>query len=82
MLIYTIWHCEFLSIHYMGTYIQSYRVSKNHNRYTRWRILQLWKALFSEKILWVKKKDEDFDVPVGCYDSAEVCKIVESYIWD
>ena len=26
---------QFLSIHYTGTYEQSYRVSKNHSRYTR-----------------------------------------------
>ena len=30
---------------------------------------------------WVKKeRDEDFDVPMGCYDGAEVCEIAESYI--
>ena len=37
--------------------------------------------LFSEKVPWVKKeRDEDFDVPMGCYDGAEVCEIVGSYI--
>ena len=30
---------------------------------------------------WVKKeRDEDFDVPMGCYDSAEVFEILGSYI--
>ena len=30
---------------------------------------------------WVKKKrDKDFDVKMGCYDGAEVCEIVGSYI--
>ena len=37
--------------------------------------------LFSKKVSWVKKeRDEDFDVPMGCYDGAEVCEIVGSYI--
>ena len=37
--------------------------------------------LFSEKVPWVKKeRDSDFDVPMGCYDGAEVCEIVGSYI--
>ena len=36
--------------------------------------------LFSGKVPWVKKeRDEDFDVPMGCYDGAEVCEIVEFY---
>ena len=35
----------------------------------------------AKKVPWVKKeRNEDFDVPVGCYDGAEVCEIVESYI--
>ena len=37
--------------------------------------------LFSEKVPWVKKeKDENFDVPMGCYNSTEVSEIVGSYI--
>ena len=37
--------------------------------------------LFREKVWWVKKeRDQDFDVPMGCYDGAEVCEIVGSYI--
>ena len=37
--------------------------------------------LFSEKVPQVKKEiDEDFDVPMGCYNDAEVCDIVGSYI--
>ena len=37
--------------------------------------------LFCEKVPWEKKeKDEDFDVPMGCYDGAEVCEIIGSYI--
>ena len=37
--------------------------------------------LFGEKMPWVKKeRDEDFDVTMGCYDGAEVCEIVGSYI--
>ena len=45
-------------------------------------IMQLRKTLlFSAKVPCVKKEmDEDFDVPMGCYDSAEVCEIVGSYI--
>ena len=27
-----------------------------------------------------KKRDEDFDVPMGFYDGAEVCEIVGPYI--
>ena len=33
--------------------------------------------LFNEEISWVKK---DFDVLVGCFDGAEVCELVGSYI--
>ena len=37
--------------------------------------------LFSEKVPRVKKEmDEDFDVPMGCYDGPEVCEIVGSYM--
>ena len=38
-------------------------------------------SLFSEKVPWVKKeRDKDFDVPMGCYDGAEVCEIAGSYM--
>ena len=38
--------------------------------------------LFSEGILWVKKEgNENFDVPMGCFDDAEVCELVGSYIF-
>ena len=37
--------------------------------------------LFSEEVPWLKKeRDEDFDVPMGCYDGAEVCEIAGSHI--
>ena len=37
--------------------------------------------LFNEKNPWVKRcGDEDFDVPMGCYDGAEVCELVGSYL--
>ena len=37
--------------------------------------------LFSEKFPWLKQeRDKDFDVPMGCYDGAEGCEIVGSYI--
>ena len=37
--------------------------------------------LFNEGILWVKKEgNENFDVPMGCFDDAEVCEVVGSYI--
>ena len=37
--------------------------------------------LFHEETPWVKKEgNEDFDVPVGCYDGAEVCEVTGSYI--
>ena len=37
--------------------------------------------LFHDKEPWVKKTgDEDFDVPMGCFDGAEVCQLVGSYI--
>ena len=45
-------------------------------------IMQSTKTLlFSEKVPWVKKeRDKDFDVPMGCYDGAEVCEIAGSYM--
>ena len=37
--------------------------------------------LFSDGEPWVKKDDEDdFDVPMGCYSGAEVCKLVGTYL--
>ena len=37
--------------------------------------------LFHEETPWVKKEgNEDFDVPMGCYNGAEVCEVTGSYI--
>ena len=45
-------------------------------------IMQARKTLlFYEKEIWIKKDgNEDFDVPMGCYDGAEVCELVGSFI--
>ena len=38
-------------------------------------------SFFNEKIPWVKKDgSEDFDVPMGCLDGAEVCELVGTFI--
>ena len=36
--------------------------------------------LFNEGIPWVKKRNWDFDVPMGCLDGTDVCELVGSYI--
>ena len=37
--------------------------------------------LFQNSELWVKKLgNENFDVPLGCYDGAELCEVVGSFI--
>ena len=37
--------------------------------------------LFNKKEPWLEKYgDEEFDVPVGCFDGAEVCELVGVYI--
>ena len=37
--------------------------------------------LFWQDSTWVKKDgDEDFHIPIGCYDGAEICKLVRIYI--
>ena len=37
--------------------------------------------LFSKNQPWVKKSgNEEFDVPVGCFDVAELCKIISIYM--
>ena len=37
--------------------------------------------LFWNQSTWVKKHgNEDFDIPMGCYDGAEICKLVAIYI--
>ena len=37
--------------------------------------------LFSKKQPWVKRNgSEDFDVPMGCFDGAEICELVGTYI--
>ena len=45
-------------------------------------IMQARKTLlFNEGIPWVKKEGhEDFDVPMGCFDGAEVYELVGSYV--
>ena len=36
--------------------------------------------LFQQFEPWVKKTgNEDFDVPMGCYDGAEVCELAPIY---
>ena len=37
--------------------------------------------MFWQDSTWVKKEgNEDFDIQIGCYDGAEICKLVEIYI--
>ena len=37
--------------------------------------------LFQNSESWVKKTgNENFDVPMGCYNGAEVCELVVSFI--
>ena len=37
--------------------------------------------LFWKNNTWVKKEeDEDFGIPMGCYDGAEICELVGTYI--
>ena len=37
--------------------------------------------LFNNKEPWLKKSvNEEFDVPMGCFDGAEVCELVGVYI--
>ena len=45
-------------------------------------IMQARKTLlFSNGELWVKKNgDENFDVPMGCYDGAEICELVGTFL--
>ena len=45
-------------------------------------IMQSRKTLFfHEETPWVKKEgNEDFDVPMGCYDGTEVCEVTGLYI--
>ena len=45
-------------------------------------IMHSWKILFFQNSeLWVKKDgNEDFDVPKGCYDGAEIYELVGSFI--
>ena len=36
--------------------------------------------LFSNNSPWIKKKGADFDVPMGCYDGAELCELVGAFL--
>ena len=36
--------------------------------------------LFHHEEPWMKNGGEDFDVPMGCHDGAEVCKLVSTFI--
>ena len=45
------------------------------------KVFTLQTLLFNEKIPWVKKDgSEDFGVPIGCFDGAEVCELVGTFI--
>ena len=38
-------------------------------------------VFFWKNSTWVKNEgDEDFNIPMGCYDEAEICKLVGIYI--
>ena len=38
--------------------------------------------LFNDGEPWVKKKsNEEFDVPVGCFNGGEICELVEFIIY-
>ena len=38
-------------------------------------------VLFWQDSTWVKKEgDKDFDIPMGCYGDAEICKLVRIYM--
>ena len=43
-------------------------------------IKQSRKTLFNEKIPWLKKDDSENNVPMRCFDGAEVCELVGSFI--
>ena len=37
--------------------------------------------LFHHEEPWMKKNgEEDFDVPIGCHDGAEICELVSTFI--
>ena len=36
--------------------------------------------LFSDGEPWVKKDDKNFDAPMSCYDRAEMCELVGTYL--
>ena len=39
--------------------------------------MQARRTLFNDGELWVKKTgNEEFDVPMGCFDGAEICELV------
>ena len=39
------------------------------------------KLLFSNSETWVKKDgDENFNVPIDCYDGAEICELIRTYL--
>ena len=49
------------------------------NRPLHWKVR--FQNLFSNREPWVKKSvDEEFDVPMGCHNGAEVWDLVEVYI--
>ena len=43
--------------------------------------MQSKKTLFSDGEPWVKKDDEDdFDIPISCYDGTVVCELVGTFL--
>ena len=39
-------------------------------------------SLFDKDSLWVKRDNQEFDVTMGIYDSAELCELVSLYLLD
>ena len=45
------------------------------------KTIMVLKVSFWQDSNWVKKEcNDDFDIPMGCYDAAEICKLVGIYI--
>ena len=85
MFICNFWQRKLLRFYIRKALDKAILFGKSHYNFTPDEleiVLHSRKTLLSwNQSTWVKKDgNEDFDIPVGCYDGAEICELVGIYI--
>ena len=74
--IHWLWRGKFLLINISKAFYRCYKLCQKYN-WHKWQGISNNNAIKKDTVVqgpWVKKScDQDFDVPMGCFDGAEVC---------